>query len=246
MSNENKQEAQKNNTAVMVALGAALVAGIMILVIALGSVFSDGSDGDDTTAYIISTGAESENAQQGDDDSNGGLIDNGVGEDTVADQNQGNGTGDGNGSGDGGSGNGDTGDSGNSKETKNEAVEYYEQLSPNGDNKLSDHYDNKYIKQVSSDYGVDTELLVAIYSVPDTGNNFVLQFTGDRNSDGNVIKSPDTLDKVYQIDEKGNVSIATGKQTGNVGVSYAEGMLCFNMVKTLVMTQYPEYFTGLE
>ncbi len=122
----------------------------------------------------------------------------------------------------------------------------YEKLSKTGENQLSDHHNNKYIKLVSDKYKVDKGLLVAIYSEPDTGNNFVLEFSGKKNEEGNVIKSPDTLVKVYSIDKKQNICVATGKTTGNIGVSYGEGMLCFNMIKTIVMPQYPEYFTGVE
>ncbi|MGN0526204.1 MAG: hypothetical protein ACI4IF_02100 [Acutalibacteraceae bacterium] len=125
-------------------------------------------------------------------------------------------------------------------------ISEYEDLSKNGDNLLSDSPDNKYIKMVNSKYKVDPEYLVAIYSSPDTGNNFVLQFKNQRDEKGNVIKSPDTLEKVYQIDLEGKISVATGKATGNVGVSYAEGLLCFNMVKVLVMPQHPDYFTGVD
>ena len=132
------------------------------------------------------------------------------------------------------------------KVTKNQAVEYYEQLSPNGENVLSDHFENRYIKQISHDYGIDSDLLVAIYSEPDTGNNFVLEFSGETDLDGSVVKSPDTLVKVYQIDKNGGVKVATGKDTGNIGVSYAEGLVCMSMIKTIVMEQYPDYFTGLK
>ena len=125
-------------------------------------------------------------------------------------------------------------------------VEEYEKLTKNGNNQLSDHHNNKFIKLVSEKFNVDTELLVAVYSEPDTGNNFVLEFSGKRDEDGNVIKSPDTLSKVYAIDKNKNIAVATGKTTGNINVSYAEGTLCFNMIKTLVMPQYPEYFTGVE
>ncbi len=129
--------------------------------------------------------------------------------------------------------------------TQNTVIEKYEKLSKNGDNLLSDHYDNQYIKLVSGEYDVDTDLLVAIYSVPDTGNNFVLEFDGTKDSAGNIIKSPDTLNKVYQIDLDRNIKVATSSGVGNVDVSYAEGLLCFNMVKTIVMEQYPDYFTGI-
>lgn len=122
----------------------------------------------------------------------------------------------------------------------------YEKLTKNGDNQLSDHHNNKFIKLVSEKYNVDTELLVAIYSEPDTGNNFVLEFNGKRDEDGNIVKSPDTLIKVYSIDKNKNICVATGKTTGNEGISYAEGTLCFNMIKKIVMPQYPDYFTGVE
>lgn len=129
---------------------------------------------------------------------------------------------------------------------KNAAVEYYEQLSPKGNNILSDNCENEFIKLISETYNVDSDLLVAVYSTPDNGDNFVLQFNGAKDSNGNYVKSPNTLEKVYQVDKSRNVKIATGKKSGNVGVSYGEGMLCFNMIKTVVMEQYPDYFTGLK
>lgn len=150
-----------------------------------------------------------------------------------------------------GSGNAQAGDVVTNPPTKQESDKYdpiaeYEKLTKNGDNILSDHHNNKYIKLVSEKYKVDKELLVAIYSEPDTGNNFVLEFSGKKDEDGNVIKSPDTLTKVYSIDKNKKIAVATGKTTGNIGVSYAEGTLCFNMIKAIVMPQYPEYFTGVE
>lgn len=132
------------------------------------------------------------------------------------------------------------------KSDKYDPIAEYEKLTKNGDNILSDHHNNKYIKLVAEKFGADKELLVAIYSEPDNGNNFVLEFSGKRDEDGNVIKSPDTLSKVYAIDKNKNISVATGKTTGNINVSYAEGTLCFNMIKTIVMPQYPEYFSGVE
>ncbi|MBS7360071.1 MAG: hypothetical protein KIG53_05650 [Oscillospiraceae bacterium] len=141
-----------------------------------------------------------------------------------------------------------TGDSVNhtTNDSGYDPIAEYEQLSKNGDNLLSDSPNNKYIKAVNSKYKVDPEYLVAIYSSPDTGNNFVLQFKNRRDENGDIIKSPDTLEKVYKIDLDGKISVATGKATGNIGVSYAEGLLCFNMVNVLIMPQHPDYFTGVE
>ena len=129
--------------------------------------------------------------------------------------------------------------------TKHALIESYEHLSVNGENLLSDHYDNEFIQLVSNKYGVDTDLLVAIYSVPDSGTNFVLQFNGDKRR-SEYVKSPDTLEKVYQIDMDRNIKVATGTPSGNEGVSYPESVMCVAMVKKIVMEQYPNYFTGLE
>lgn len=129
--------------------------------------------------------------------------------------------------------------------TQNQILESYEHLSVNGENRLSDHYENEFIKLISNKYDIDAELLVAIYSVPDSGTNFVLQFDGTKRR-GEYVKSPDTLEKVYQIDLNKNIKVATGTATGNEGVSYPESVMCVAMIKTIVMEQYPNYFTGLE
>ncbi len=129
--------------------------------------------------------------------------------------------------------------------TKNAFAESYEHLSVNGDNLLSDHFENEFIQMVYNEYGVDPDLLVAIYSVPNSGTNFVLQFNGNKRG-GSYVKSPDTLEKVYHIDIDGNITVATGTNKGNVGVSYPESVMTVAMVKTVVMEQYPDYFTGLK
>ena len=138
---------------------------------------------------------------------------------------------------------GQQGNNGTQGETN--VIQYYEQLSPNGENKLSDNPDNEFIALVSEKYDVNPELLVAIYSVPDTGVNYVLEFAGSRDKNGNIIKSPDTLSKLYYIDLNKNIKVATRSGIGNVGVDAAEGMFTIGIVQKLVMTQYPNYFTGL-
>lgn len=119
-------------------------------------------------------------------------------------------------------------------------------LTKTGDNILSDNPDNEFIKIIVKKYNVDAKNLVAIYAVPDKGNNFVLEFDGKTDANGNVIKSPDTLKRVHQIDKERNVTTATGSIVGNVGVSYAEGKLVFYLVTNVIMPQYPDYFTGVE
>jgi hypothetical protein len=224
MDNENNQVQKKNK--VVIVLGIAIVICAVILTIVLISVAAKSKQTKETTLYTLT-------------DNNGKIT-------TTEEIDLNELFGDEKTENPGSNQTNDKSDKNNTeKTTKNKAVAYYEQLSPNGENILSDHYDNKYIKKVEKKYKVDSELLVAIYSDPDTGNNFVLQFNGKRDKDGNVIKSPDTLEKVYHIDKKGNIKVTTGTEKGNEGVSYAEGMMVFNMIKAIVMEQYPDYFTGL-
>ncbi len=242
MNNEKSQNTEKNKTGLIIGLGVALALGAVVLCIALISVFGQNSSNEDGATLYVLTSQNGVSESKTGSNGLGNILNNdsavdssvyGTDSNTVMNQN-------------GAPNDPRPEETAPVKTTKNEAIEYYEHLSKNGENILSDHYSNEFIKLVSNQYGVDTDLLVAIYSEPDTGNNFVLQFDGSKDSSGNIIKSPDTLEKVYQIDLDRNIKIATGTQTGNVGVSYAEGMFCFNMVKTLVMEQYPNYFTGLK
>ena len=120
----------------------------------------------------------------------------------------------------------------------------------NGDNYLSDDPNNEFIKLIASTYNIDKNALVAIYSVPDSGTNYVLQFNGKSSLFGKTTyeKSPDNLYRVYHIGlaPERKISYTSGKLvTGNYNCEGAEGMLVFNLVKTKVMTQYPDYFEGV-
>ncbi len=115
----------------------------------------------------------------------------------------------------------------------------------NGDNFLSDDPNNEFIKLISSEYGVDTKALVAIYSVPDSGTNYVLEFK--KSLVGSTYeKSSDNLKKVYHIGKAPErvISYTNGKLIGgdHYNCESAEGVLVFNLVQSEVMPQYPTYF----
>ena len=140
------------------------------------------------------------------------------------------------------------------KTTKEETTEYdpiaaYEKLEKQGEAYASADPENKHIKKIADTYKVDPALLVVLYSEPKSGENigtnYILEFDGSKDSSGNYVKSPDTLKKVYHIDADGEISVTQGKMTGNVGVSYADGILVFNMIKTILMPKYPDFFTGV-
>ena len=116
----------------------------------------------------------------------------------------------------------------------------------NGDNYLSDDPNNEFIKLIASTYNIDTKALVAIYSVPDSGTNYVLQFKAGGIFNKTYEKSPDNLYRVYHIGLAPDRTISyTSGWTGNYNCSAGEGALVFNLVKTKVMTQYPDYFVGV-
>lgn len=118
----------------------------------------------------------------------------------------------------------------------------------NGDNYLSDDPNNEFIKLIASTYNIDTKALVAIYSVPDSGTNYVLQFKAGGIFNKTYEKSPDNLYRVYHIGlaPDRTISYTSGNLlTGNYNCEGAEGMLVFNLVKTKVMPQYPDYFEGV-
>lgn len=125
------------------------------------------------------------------------------------------------------------------------SVEGLEEFTKTGDNMISDSPDNEFIKLVVDKKGVDAECLVAIYAVPDLGNNFVLEFSDKRDDNGNVIRSPKTLKRIYHINKERNITVATGKPTGNEGVDYGTSLMTYYLVTDVVMPEFPDYFTDV-
>lgn len=118
----------------------------------------------------------------------------------------------------------------------------------NGDNYLTDDPNNEFIDLIADTYNVDKKALVAIYSVPDSGTNYVLQFKAKGLINKTYEKSPDNLYRVYHIGiaPERTISYTSGNLiSGNHNCTGAEGMLVFNLVQTKVMAQYPDYFEGV-
>ena len=125
------------------------------------------------------------------------------------------------------------------------SVEGLEEFTKTGDNQISDSPDNEFIKLVVSEKGADAENLVAIYAIPDLGNNFVLEFDNKRDGEGNIIRSPKTLKRIYHINKERNITVATGKPTGNEGVDYGTSLMTYYLVTDVVMPEFPDYFTDV-
>ncbi len=117
----------------------------------------------------------------------------------------------------------------------------------NGENFLSDDPNNEFIKLIASTYNLNPKSLVAIYSEPDSGTNYVLEFNKVLLSN-EYNKSANGLKKVYHIGlaPERKISYTDGSLTEGESHHYnctaAEGWLTFNLVKKDVMAQYPDYF----
>lgn len=122
----------------------------------------------------------------------------------------------------------------------NEGFEMPEQ---NGENKLSDDPDNEFIKLIADTYNLDPASLVAIYSVPDSGTNYVLRF---KKKNGKYQKNASGLTYVYHIGvaPERKISYTNGKLLfgEHYNCEAAEGYLVFTVVKETIMAQYPDYF----
>ena len=125
------------------------------------------------------------------------------------------------------------------------SVEGLEEFTKTGDNQISDSPDNEFIKLVVNEKGADAEKLVAIYAVPDLGNNFVLEFDNKRDDNGEIIRSPKTLKRIYHINKERNITVATGKPTGNEGVDYGTSLMTYYLVTDVVMPEFPDYFVDV-
>ena len=117
----------------------------------------------------------------------------------------------------------------------------------NGDNFLTDDPNNEFIKLIANTYNLDPASLVAIYSVPDSGTNYVLRFK--KSLIGNKYeKSVDNLYYVYHIGAAPERKISYTNGQLVLGDHYncqaAEGVVVFSLVQTTVMEQYPDYFEG--
>lgn len=100
----------------------------------------------------------------------------------------------------------------------------------NGTMVVSTERSNRYIRTVSEQRGVNVELLVAVYTVPQTGQNYVFEFYGAGN------RTVDNLRRVYLIDENDGIkSVAAAKDTEKENITTTENWFCMNvLIKNMI------------
>lgn len=128
-------------------------------------------------------------------------------------------------------------------EASSSVVTYYSE-SPN----------NRYIRAVSERYGVDSSCLVALIKTNSkTPGATVLQFTGEKDSSGKVIKNENTLKYVYDVPDYGVIKKASGQKTDYEGYNYVENYVNYNLAVEFIIPElentkrertYEDYFAN--
>jgi hypothetical protein len=95
----------------------------------------------------------------------------------------------------------------------------------NGTMKTDDSPDNKYIRIVNKKKKVDKELLLAVFSVPESGQNYVFEFYDAKDADA------DNIRRVYLIDSYGDIiSVAATESNERENISPVENWFCMNVL----------------
>ena len=95
----------------------------------------------------------------------------------------------------------------------------------NGTMEVSLDPSNKFIKAVHDARGIDNSLLAAVYSVPESGQNYVFEFS----SAGK--RTADDLRRVYLLTADGAVaSVAAARNAERENLSSTENWFCMNVL----------------
>lgn len=96
---------------------------------------------------------------------------------------------------------------------------------------------NRFIQIVNSKYKIKKNLLTAVYSVPDTGQNYVMEWNGATDESGKLIRSAKTIRRCYLIGTDGTVtSVASVEPNERVNLSRTENSLSMNtLIKRIIL-----------
>ena len=106
---------------------------------------------------------------------------------------------------------------------------------------FSDNPNNKYIVKVVNKYGVDSSNLIALIKVNATfPSAMVLEFSGKRDANGELVMTYSELKYVYNIDESNNKLVKASKSgTDNDGASFIESKVMFALMESYFCPELP-------
>lgn len=95
----------------------------------------------------------------------------------------------------------------------------------NGKMQVDNSAENRFIAKVSKERGIDASLLAAVYSVPESGQNYVFEFTSASGRDVQNIR------RVFLLDAAANItSVAAVNTSEREGISSTENWFCMNVL----------------
>ncbi len=109
----------------------------------------------------------------------------------------------------------------------------------NGEMRLSSAASNKYIAAVSAQRAIPAERLACVYSVPESGQNYVLEFGEQLGTNGEILKTASNLSRVFLLDGDCYILyVAASDQSMCENVSPVENWFCMDVIiKQMIMPE---------
>ncbi len=105
---------------------------------------------------------------------------------------------------------------------------------------FSDNPNNKYIAKIVSKYGVDANNVIALVKVnAQFPSGMVLEFSGKRDANGELVMTYNELVNVYNIDDTTGKITKASKNGSNDGITSSEGKVTLFLVKNYFIPQLP-------
>ncbi len=106
---------------------------------------------------------------------------------------------------------------------------------------FSDNPNNKSIVAISNKYGVKKENLVALIKVnAEFPSSTVLEFSGKKDANGELIMTYEELKNVYEINETNNTIVRASKSGfDNDGVNFVEAKILVTLAKEYFIPELP-------
>lgn len=106
---------------------------------------------------------------------------------------------------------------------------------------FTDNPENKYIVRVADKYNLKKENLIALVKVnAEFPSIYVLEFSGKRDSNGELVMTYDELKCVYEINESKNTIVkATKNGLNNDGVNFIEAKILVTLTKEYFIPELP-------
>ena len=112
----------------------------------------------------------------------------------------------------------------------------------NAETYFTDNPDNQYIVRISDKYGVKKENLVALIKVnAEFPSATIFEFTGKKDSNGELVMTYEELVNVYEINEEKNTITRVSKNgLNNDGVNLIEAKIYMTLVKEYLLPELPD------